>query len=143
MKYLREHIILLIEYTQYIWNIYIHGKHWFCIPAFCIFHDFMHFFTVPAKYLQEECYIFPDFTFLNFALSQNFRFIFLVLTAECVQVYLYVIVFFSDLLLVSGMANLATSHCNLHKLKLVVVLEEMWVGLKVRDIKFQVINYSP
>jgi len=78
-------------------------------------------------------------------LSQNFHFIFLLLTAEFVQVYLCVIVFFSDLLFVSGMAMLATSHCNLHELKDVVVkpvLEQMSVGLKGRDIKFQVINHS-
>jgi len=98
---------------------------------------------VPVKYPQEECYIFPDLTFLNFILSQNFHFIFLVSTAEFVQVYLCVIVFFSDLLIVPGTAKLATSHCNLHKLKVVVktVLEQMSVG-KVRDIIFQVINHS-
>lgn len=101
------------------------------------------FFMVPAKYQQEECYMFPDLMFLNFLLSQKFHFIFIVPTEEFVQVYLCVIVFFSDLLFVSGMAKLAKSHCSLHELKVVVVkrvLEQMSVGLKVRDFKFQVIN---
>ena len=113
----------------------------------CILHfpPFYAFFHGSSQISKEECYIFPDLMFLNFILSQNFHFIFLVRTAEFVQVYLRVIVFFSDLLFVSGTTKLATSHCSLHKLKVVVVktvLEQMSVALKLRDIKFQVINHS-
>jgi hypothetical protein len=83
----RTHNIAYRIHTIYMEYIYIYIYIWQTLILYsCFLHFpwFYAFFMVLAKYPQEEFYIFPDRTFLNFALSQNFHFIFLVLTAECV-----------------------------------------------------------